>query len=69
MMEVINIFFKFISLILIHLSEILLGVGVISIITFLNLTFGGAAAILGVGVFSIIASVILELNKAKRGNK
>ncbi|UZP04417.1 hypothetical protein JW813_05260 [Clostridium botulinum] len=48
-----------------NISNVLLVIGLISILIFLYMSFGLAPTILGFGIMSVIASIIMELNKMK----
>lgn len=50
-----------------NISELLLLVGLISILIHIYMSFGIAFAILGFGIINIISSIIIELNKKARG--
>lgn len=49
-----------------NIGNYLLGIGVISILLYIYLQFGGIPTILAFGITSILSSIVIELNKSKR---
>lgn len=63
---ILDVIYKIKDSISYNIGNYLLGIGVISILLYIYLQFGGISTILAFGITSILSSIVIELNKSKR---